>query len=48
MIISNNNEKCTYCGEELQKYGNIYVCPFCGQEYTAEDLDYIHNLAKER
>ena len=48
MIISNNNEICTYCGEELVKKGNVYICPFCGQEYTAEDLEYIHNLAKER
>jgi predicted RNA-binding Zn-ribbon protein involved in translation (DUF1610 family) len=41
-------EKCTYCGEELNRVGNKYVCPFCGQTYSESDIEYIHSLKVDR
>jgi predicted RNA-binding Zn-ribbon protein involved in translation (DUF1610 family) len=39
---------CTYCGEELKKHDDVFLCPFCGDAFTEEDIEYINNLKKER
>lgn len=48
MIINSTTKKCTYCGSDLHEENGKHVCEFCGQEYTAEDLEYIADLAAER
>lgn len=33
--------KCIFCGDELvQQSENLWVCQFCGQDFTQDDFDY--------
>lgn len=44
------NEYCTYCGTALEhrKTQKIWICPFCGQVYGENDMEYINYIKQDR
>ena len=39
---------CNCCGGELTQIGSDYMCDFCGDVVTKEDLEYINSLRQDR
>jgi predicted amidophosphoribosyltransferase len=48
MISLSEVRHCNCCGGELTQIGDDYMCEFCGDVVTKEDLEYQEYIRQDR